>query len=164
MNDFDLELFEADLKRLRPARPPEDLLERLEETRPGHHAGGNSVRAGWRMKPNWPAPWGWLAAAGGVAAMLVSLLVWNPQRPTRRPNDVSNSAQNTAALKADKVDIDQQLVESFDAVAQLPNGEPVRFRCSEWRDQIVLRDSARGVVIQRQIPRFEVVPVRFETY
>jgi hypothetical protein len=49
-------------------------------------------------------------------------------------------------------------------VAHLPNGEPVRFLCREWRDEVILRDPARGIVIERQTPRLEVVPVRFETY
>jgi len=56
------------------------------------------------------------------------------------------------------------LVATFDAVGQLPDGEPIRLRCRQWRDEVILRDSARGVVIERQSPRLEVVPVKFETY
>ena len=56
------------------------------------------------------------------------------------------------------------MVALFDAVAQLPNGQPVRFRCREWADEVVLRDPARGIVIERRTPRLEVVPIRFETY
>jgi hypothetical protein len=56
------------------------------------------------------------------------------------------------------------LVAAFDAVARLPDGQPVRFRCREWSDGVVLRDSARGIVIEQRMPRLEVVPVSFETY
>jgi hypothetical protein len=67
-------------------------------------------------------------------------------------------------LKADSVQIDEQLVGAFDAVGRLPSGEPVRFHCREWMDNVVLRDKTRGVVIEQRTPRVEVVPVRFETY
>jgi len=67
-------------------------------------------------------------------------------------------------IKADDVEIDQRLVSSFDAVAQLPSGLPVRFRCREWADEVVLRDTARGIVIEQRAPRLEVVPVSFEMY
>jgi hypothetical protein len=70
----------------------------------------------------------------------------------------------TPPLKADSVQIDEQLVGAFDAVGRLPNGEPVRFHCREWMDNVVLRDKTRGVVIEQRTPRVEVVPVRFETY
>ena len=56
------------------------------------------------------------------------------------------------------------MVASFDAVARLPGGEPVRFRCREWADDVVVRDPARGIVIERRTPRLEVVPVSIETY
>jgi hypothetical protein len=49
-------------------------------------------------------------------------------------------------------------------VAQLPNGEPVRFRCREWRDDVVVRDPGRGLVIERSTPRLEVVPISVETF
>ena len=67
-------------------------------------------------------------------------------------------------MKADNVEIVEQLVATFDAVAHLPDGAPVRFRCSEWFDDVVLRDSSRGILIQHRMPRLEVEPVSFETY
>jgi len=69
-----------------------------------------------------------------------------------------------AGLVADDVQVDQELVSSFDVVAKLPGGEPVRFRCQKWRDQLVVTDKNRGVEIEQSSPRVEVVPVRFETY
>jgi hypothetical protein len=67
-------------------------------------------------------------------------------------------------VKADKVEFGQDLVATFDAVARLPSGQPVRFRCRQWSDQMVMRDSSKGLVIEERTPRLEVVPVRFETY
>jgi hypothetical protein len=67
-------------------------------------------------------------------------------------------------LKADDVQVNQELVSSFEVVAKLPGGEPVRFRCQKWRDQLVVTDKNRGVEIEQSSPRVEVVPVRFETY
>jgi hypothetical protein len=67
-------------------------------------------------------------------------------------------------LKADAVEIDKPLVAAFDTVARLPGGEPVRFRCREWNDHLVMRDSARGVVFEQDVSRIEVVPVSIETY
>jgi hypothetical protein len=67
-------------------------------------------------------------------------------------------------LKTDDVEIDRRLVAAYDAVAQLPGGEPVRFHCREWADNVVLRDQVRGVVIEQRTPRMEIVPVRIETY
>ena len=66
-------------------------------------------------------------------------------------------------LKADKVEIDRQLVADFDAVGKLPSGEPVRFRCQQWMEKVWLRDTAKGVVIEQTTPRLEIVPIRFET-
>ena len=62
------------------------------------------------------------------------------------------------------VEIDRQLVALFETVAKLPSGVPVRLRCQEWTDDVVLRDSARGLVIERRTPRLEVVPVSLETF
>jgi hypothetical protein len=99
----------------------------------------------------------WLAPA--VAVVVVGAIIWRANLPAGRgPETISTP------IKADDVRIDQQLVSTFDAVAPLPSGEPVRFRCREWMDEVVLRDSRRGVEVTRRVPRVEVVPVRFETY
>ena len=68
------------------------------------------------------------------------------------------------ALAADNVEIDRTLVAAYDAVARLPGGEPVRFRLNEWADDVILRDSARSVVVEQRTPRVEVVPVGFDVY
>jgi hypothetical protein len=103
-----------------------------------------------------------LAAAG--AAVAAALLVWWPFRPENRQPSRPLVPAAEPALKADDVEIDQQLVAAFDAVARLPDGQPIRFRCREWADAVVLTDTARGLVIEQRTPRLEVVPVSFETY
>ena len=67
-------------------------------------------------------------------------------------------------FKTGDVQLNRKLVSSFDAVAELPNGEPVRFRVREWSDETVFHDTARGLVVESSTPRMEVVPVAFETY
>jgi hypothetical protein len=67
-------------------------------------------------------------------------------------------------LRPNDVQLDRRLVGAFDALAQLPGGETVRFRCQEWTDQMTLRDAARGIEVVQRTPSFEILPVRFETY
>jgi hypothetical protein len=183
MNEHDLGLFEADLQRLRPAKPSEEFLERLARTAaskpadPQVRPSNEGLRDRARMLESRPrqgfffrigAPWrlpGWLAAtAAAAAAVAFGLLTWQAVGPTKAlvTHRLGRPAQRV--LRADQVEIGQDLVATFDAVALLPSGQPVRFRCQEWSDQTLLRDTARGVVIEQRTPRLEVVPVCFETY
>jgi len=170
MNDE--ELFETELKRLKPARPPEEFISRLEaglgrtnlvETRFGTSRERTPAKAGT------PNGFGWLrwlvpgtALAG--AACLVALVLSRDATPAIKP--VGDAAENStvAPLKADDVQIDRRLVASFDAVTRLPDGAPLRVRCREWADKVVVVDSGNGVVIEQTQPRLEVVPVNFEIY
>ena len=108
----------------------------------------------------------WLVPAAAVG--LVGLMVWRGgdtgNQPTQRAAGSQISAAPQQVLKADAVKIDQQLVSSFDAVARLSSGEPVRFRCENWMDQVVLSDKEHGVIAENRRPRFEVVALGFETY
>ena len=178
MNDNECERFEAQLRRVSPAPPPAELLERLTSkttilvaerqartalaTPPAQSAGtavtetvGASEPAAWasglRLVLRWLVP--------ATAVMAAGAILWRASLPVGRAPEAAG-----APMRADHVRIDQQLVSTFDAVAQLPSGEPVRFRCREWIDEVVLRDSRRGVEVARRVPRVEVVPVRFETY
>jgi hypothetical protein len=69
-----------------------------------------------------------------------------------------------AGFSADAVQLSQELVSDFEAVGELPSGVPVRFHCREWMDTAVFHDSRRGLVIEQNIPRLEVIPLGFETY
>jgi hypothetical protein len=121
-------------------------------------AGGTTI-----TQPAWVLLFRWLVPAAGVAAV-VALVVWWPFGHENPRKSNQQLAAVKPALKADNVEFDQQLVASFDAVARLPSGQPVRFRCREWADAVVLRDSASGIVVEQRTPRLEVVPVSFETY
>ena len=178
MNDSELERFEAELRSATPARPPAEFLQRLKSQVPVRvaerraraalpaaparaetSAAPETVRASEAgVWASWlPLVLRWLAPAAAV--LVVGAVVWRANLPTGRRPQTAN-----APVRADDVQIDQQLVSSFDTVATLPSGEPVRFRCREWMDEVVLRDSRRGVEVARRVPRVEVVPVRFETY
>ncbi|MGO8928838.1 MAG: hypothetical protein ACLQU3_18375 [Limisphaerales bacterium] len=178
MNDNELEHLEAQLRSVSPARPPADFLQRLKSNvaaqvaerraqttlaappaQPGRTAAPETVRASEAaVWSNWPRlVLRWLVPAAAV--MVVGAIIWRANLPAGRGPETAS-----APVKADDVQIDQQLVSTFDAVAQLPSGEPVRFRCREWIDEVVLRDSRRGVEVARRVPRVEVVPVPFETY
>lgn len=160
MNDE--ERFAADLRRVAPARPPEEFMARLLAAKPCLEV----RRAGQPRRANGPAAWvralRWLAAATAVVAVAVGL--WGRHPPPGNSGRQTNPALTVPALRAHGVQIDQALLWSFDAVARLPSGEPIRFRCREWMDQVVLSDRDRRVVLEQRAPRLEVVPVRFETY
>jgi hypothetical protein len=180
-NDQELERFEADLRRVRPALPPSDFLQRLKSetaavvverraeakpAAPAQQPEKTTVRMA--VSASEPGTWAswmslilrWLVPAAAV--LVIGAVIWRANLPAEH----NQRSQQTAGtpVKADDVQIDQQLVSTFDAVAPLPSGEPVRFRCREWMDEVVLRDSRRGVEVTRRVPRVEVVPVRFETY
>ncbi len=156
MNDMELEHLEAELRRVVPARPPEDFMARLKAAQPAmpemrtelpvraRRSAGIDLSA-WLMR--------WLVPA--TALLIGALVVWRVSLP---------GANAAPAMSADNVQIDEQLVSAFDTVAPLASGEPVRFRCRTWMDKVVLRDKARGVMIEQETPRVEVIPVSFETY
>ena len=177
VNDHDLERIESELRRVRPARPPAAFLQRLKaeapalvaerrgqaalEAQPAQSEGTRAPRTVRSEPVAWSA---WLRlllrwVVPAAAVLVIGALVWQA-----RPPSPSGPQTASAPVKADDVQIDQQLVSTFDAVAPLPGGEPVRFRCRQWMDEVVLRDSRRGVEVARRVPRLEVVPVRFETY
>jgi hypothetical protein len=162
VNELEQQRYEAELRRTPPARLPEHFMARMRAAKPGteparptpfHPAAG---RPGWRVVLRWLAP------ALAVAAVVGLLLV----RANLTPRSSVKGQPLAAAtgLKADDVQVDEELVSSFEVVAKLPGGQPVRFRCRQWRDQLVVIDNHRGVEIQESSPRVEVVPVRFETY
>ncbi len=165
MTDQEQNRFEAELRERRPRRVPEDLWSRLlaPAARP--------ARARQVALP-WPAPVAlglqrvlrFLLPVAGVAVL--TLLLWhrslqreNPPITRQPPGPASASV-----AQADDVKVAQDLVSSFDTVAKLPGGEPVRFRCRQWMDKVVLSDNKHGVVLEQRTPRLEIIPVGFETY
>jgi hypothetical protein len=166
MREPDLDSFETELRGLRPAKLPDDFAMQLAKARPECHATSAS-RITCAAPRSWRSLIRWLAPVAVGAACLIALVF----SPWLRGGGSRESAQQSAepsadspAFRADDVEIGRDLVGAFDAVATLPDGEPVRLRCREWMDEVVLRDTTRGVAIEQRMPRLEIVPVRFETF
>jgi hypothetical protein len=162
MNTPEIDEFEAELRRLAPGRPPHALAERLGASAPVAREPAH-VRPAPRNRLS-PA-WSWLRLGAPIAAA-AALAIWMGTRWFAAPPPFQPTAATEPArpvLEADGIEFDHQLVAAYDAVAELPGGEPVRFRCREWMDGVVLRDSGRGLVLEERRPRFEAVPIRFET-
>lgn len=171
MTDHEQDDFERQLRQTKPARLPEDFSARLLATNPQRKndikplPGVSSVSdflGTLRLSLRWLIP--------ASVVVLAVTLAWRGSLPVapRTSNFASDSKTDIGAatllLKADDVKIDQRLVSSFDAVARLPGGEPVRFRCENWMDQVVLSDKSRGLVVENSKPRIEVLAMGFETY
>jgi hypothetical protein len=168
MTEHEEDNFERQLRRTKPAKPPEDFTARLMAAEPKPKIGVESapfvapipdflqtLRLSLRL----------LIPATALALMIT--LVWHEIRPFDGQSAISMHANTGAAvplLKADDVKIAQRLVSSFDAVARLPGGVPVRFRCQNWMDQVVLSDKSHGLVVENSKPRYEVIAMGIETY
>jgi hypothetical protein len=162
MNNDDLERFEAELRRIEPAPLPEELRGRLLNAKPSEKLARSAAPRRAISLPLWLQALRWVATAASV--VLIAIVGWNAgwRRAGHTPREVP--AAETAGLKADDVQIRRDLISDFDAVARLPGGEPVRFRCRKWMDQVTVRDKYRGLIVAQTSPRVEVVPVGFETY
>jgi hypothetical protein len=171
MTDQEQEDFERQLRQTRLARLPEDFAARLLAVEQQLNCGVESTPPAASF-PNYlqslRLALRWLIPA--TAAALAVTVVWHDSAPfASRPSGSTSGLQKSAGLnapllKADDVKIDQRLVSSFDAVARLPGGEPVRFRFENWMDQVVLSDKSRGLVVENRKPRVEVVAMGYETY
>jgi hypothetical protein len=162
MNESELGGFETELRRMKTARPPEEFMARLTSLNPASkapcekpsRAAGRSQTGVWLLR--------WLAPVAAVLVVVWFSGQWAPPTGKNSSQPIPISAQ--ADADSDGMEVERRLVSEYDAVAQMPGGEPVRFRCREWSDEIVLRDSASGFVLERSLPHFEIVPVRLETY
>lgn len=149
--------FEAELRRIPPVAPPPELMERLRAARrePGQQpAPIRKVR--WT---EWFSTWRSVALTAPASAVI--LILWLTLSPAAGPGRAE--ASDSAGIKANAVQVSQSLLGTFDTMAKLPDGEPVRLRCRVWQDGMMVRDDAHGVVISQSAPRIEVVPVSIET-
>ena len=166
MTDREQQEFEAALRKTRPVKLPEELRSRLLAAAPSPKKA--------RSAPPWPAlaVLGWLrvlrlAVPAAAVVMIAALVVWRSTSPSKLSPTGSKSTSGVivaAPLKADEVKIEHDLVSSFDTLARLPGGEPVRFRCNQWLDEVTFSNKAEGLVLQERTPRLEIVTVGFETY
>jgi hypothetical protein len=101
-----------------------------------------------------------------AAVALLTLLLWHRglQRENAPITKHDRARSPAPVARVDDVKIAEDLVSSFDTVARLPDGEPVRFRCRQWVDKVTLSDNAHGIVLEQRTPRMEIIPVGFETY
>ena len=158
MTDPEQDRFEQELRQQVPSKLPPDFSERLNQAwNPGNRVPTPRQRVPRLSWLRWLAP-----AAAAVAAGIVVLMHLRLSPPPIEKEHRAPPA--TTALKASDIEINRRLVTSFRAVATLPSGEPVQVQCREWLDQVELRDSSRGVAIQQQTPRFEILPVEIETF
>ncbi|HEX5219631.1 MAG TPA: hypothetical protein VFZ59_08690 [Verrucomicrobiae bacterium] len=163
MSDHEQEKFEAQLRQLKPGKLPEDLVARIQDavsSRPQ-----TVITARQRATPGFLQILRWLVPA--TAAVIVTTVLWQRQENSGEPGVSNVDLQGSVAatpLKPDNVQIGKELVSSFDAVATLPGGEPVRFRCQQWLTTVVVDDAKRGLLMESRTPRVVVVPVGFETY
>lgn len=170
MKEHEEQAFEQQLRgELRPRQLPEDFKSRLSEA--AGRVRHEPETARFVRKPS--PPWGllvlrWLTPA--TALVLLSALLWHNQHqqgasePLVQMPATTPQPEETPIIAADKVQIGEELVSSFDTVARLPSGEPMRFRVERWMDQVAVDDSAQGLSFERRMPRVVVTPVRFETY
>jgi hypothetical protein len=159
VTDHELEIFERQLRQVKPAPVPECLQARLNQQRPAEQKPVQVLERSRVRVSNFLRLLQWLTPAT-AAILLTVAVVWRGDQSGRL-----NSPDAAApALKADDIKIHQELISSFDAVAKLPSGEPVRFRCQTWVDQVAVSDSSRGLFIENRTPRIEVVPIGYETY
>ena len=181
MNENEIQRFEEELRGVAPAQPPASLIARLKSARaalddsdvaqatqadvsskiaseksaaPGLRESVRVLLNSWILRYLVPA----------AALVIVAVIVWRVNFPPPRPAEIAAAPPTTPAIEADNVQIDRELVSSFDTIAELPDGEPIRIQCRAWMDEVVMEDRNLGVVVEQRTPRVELVPVKFETY
>ncbi|MFO1512027.1 MAG: hypothetical protein U1F83_03790 [Verrucomicrobiota bacterium] len=167
MTDQELEKFEAELRQIKPVKLPDELVARLQASdlpapaRPQKTISQSTTTLGFRQILRLLIP--------ATAVICIVAVIWRGNQASNKKTTPNASPQVAATtksplLKADNIEIGKELVSSFDAVAMLPGGEPVRFRCQQWMDQVVVNDKSQGLLVENRTPRVVVVPVGFETY
>ncbi|MBI5386358.1 MAG: hypothetical protein HZA90_16940 [Verrucomicrobia bacterium] len=117
MNELDHELFEAELRELKPARPPAELMDRLVAAQPGANLRRPAPTETWRCLLRWLAP----AAALAVVA---ALLVWWLPTELRPHRTRSSRAAGDRPAGADGTDRDRKQLAILDTMAQRSSAEP----------------------------------------
>lgn len=151
---------ETALRQIRPAAPPAELLARLQAAKPltpVAPVAQSAVACQWtRLAMLWR---GLIYGAPAAALLLLLWLAWYPANRTAGLLPVASARSNS-----NDVQVGHSLLASFDTIAQLPGGAPVRFRCREWQDHVTIHDPVHGMEVTETTPRVEIIPLRFETY
>lgn len=171
MKEPDLDSLEKDLHRLRPAAS-EEFVNRLVACRPPRSEAREPMRRAnffeqMRMPLDRIGFWLRWCAAPAALVCIIGIVWFRPEPPpTLVDASGTNRAQQLTEIPAGvgQVEIEHDLVDSYEMVADSPAGVPVRFRLDKWRDTVVYRDPRTGLAVERRSPRFEVVPISLETY
>ena len=163
MNDNDP--LEEELRRLRPAAPPEAFQQRLLGI-----VAGRPSRTRDAATPAAP-PSGWLAflwrprTAAWIAAPAFALAL--AAFPWHRPSPPVPPASRAAAagFVPDSITLSQEVLARYDgSIVQRPDGEVVRLICYDRVNRVILKDSRQGSVVEHREPQREIVPVHINIY
>lgn len=151
--DDDLPELEAELKRLRPAAPSPELVQRIGRELPARPAG----RARTTLR------WVWLATVPAAAALAVLLSRSTPPRPDRPDKPLPAATASSGALKP--VSAENVLYSARDeGLVVLEDGTPARRERLQFVDTITWRDPRTNASLTWTVPREEVrvVPISFQ--
>ena len=159
MNDNDP--LEDELRRLRPAAPPEAFQQRLLEVvadRPRRAT--DAAPLGWLAFLRPPRAAAWIAAPA-FALALAAAFFWHRLSPPVTPE----SRTAAAGFVPDSITLSQEVLARYDgSIVQRPDGEVVRLICYDRVNRVILKDSRQGSVIEHQEPQREIVPVHINVY
>lgn len=153
--------WESELRRAAPAPVPAELLEKLRKA-----AASSKRSAGHSLHPFVVLRLvrGWYWAALSSLAIVVCLLAFPALRGSHSKEIAHSPASGPAPARLPVVLVDHALVSTYEAVAEMPGGLPVRFQCRKWMDKVEMRDAQGGLVVEQSTPRLEIVPKCLETY
>ena len=163
MNDPDP--FEEELRRLRPAAPPEDFQARLlgvvdkPTLRARAPTALGSSALTWLAGLLRPRTVAWVAVAA-VVMLAAALFLWQ-----RSPATVPPVSREVADFVPDSITLSQEVLARYDGgIVQRPDGQAVRLTCYDRVNRVILKDSRRGSVVERREPQREIVPVPIDVY
>src|SRR5258708_30310449 len=118
----EIEIMETDLQKLKPARPPEELMARLAAAQPAPCSLPLPKAAPLRWIATSHPLLHWLAPITAAVVMLIGLSFWHSFHSAGKPRGETFAAFAKPTPKPDDVEIDRHLIAPYDAVSQLPGG------------------------------------------
>ena len=170
MSDDELTSVEAELRRVRPGRAPEQFVDRLQhavqrESGISNRSNENGAAHldGFNQSSPVAALRKWLKRLAPIAGAAVLLFALFFMRNEPEP-DTAKTVLDAEPQVIDEVELDNYLVAAFEGVATMPDGLPLRFRCYGWQQELTFRDASGAIEVEQRGPRLEVVPVGFDVY